>query len=124
MGFFDRLLRSGAGSPKSIAENQLRIYRTYLAQNPKATKADALRYCIETRYHIMKIMKQGEIESCLAEADTLGHLVFLIVAKENPAAVSFHYLKDTVNDLYEVFERNAPEEIGALQKLKNIVSIR
>lgn len=124
MGFFDKILRNMPGSPKSVAKNMLRIYRTYLAQNPGATKADALRYCIESRYQIIKTMKIDDFESCLAEADTLGHLVFLCVAKENPMAAKYPYMKDTVEDLYEYFKINTPEEIGSLHKLKELVSIK
>ncbi|MFH1351461.1 MAG: hypothetical protein ABII26_11090 [Pseudomonadota bacterium] len=123
MGFFDKLRKSIPGNPTSVAKTMLNVYTSYLDQNPGASRADALRYCIESRYQIIKKMDKYEIEKCLAEADSLGHLVFLCIAKESPLRTKYPHMKETVENLYKFFEEHAPDEIGDLQKLKDLVSI-
>lgn len=124
MGFLNKLRKSAPGSPTSVARTMFNVYASYLDHNPTATRADALRYCIESRYKITKKMDQYEIESRLAEADSLGDLVFPCIAKESPHRVKYPYMKETVEDLYEFFEEHAPSEIGDLQKFKTLVSIQ
>lgn len=63
------------------------------------------------------------MEAILSEADTLGHLVFLVVAHESPAAAHPANMKQTVLDLYEFFRKNASGELGGLDDLKAIVSV-
>lgn len=128
MGFFRKISRNMPGSPKNVAKLQLRIYRSYLAQNPGKINKDALRCCIESRYKIIKMMSRQEIESYLAEADTLGHLVFLMLAgkrliKERPTPAEYLVMEYIVEDLYDFFMVNAPEEIGILQPMMDLVSI-
>ncbi|MBN1365556.1 MAG: hypothetical protein JW976_12170 [Syntrophaceae bacterium] len=123
MGFFDKLRKSMPGNPTSVAKTMLKIYTSYLAVNRDVSKADALRYCIESRYQMIKKMNQGEIEACLAKSDTLGDLVFLCIAKESPLRVKHPYIKKTVEDLYTFFKEYAPEEVGVLQQLRGSVSI-
>jgi hypothetical protein len=122
MGLFDKLLRNIPGSPTSVAKTMLRAYTTYKTDHPKSRKKDALRYAIETRYKIIKAMEPEKMESILSEADTLGHLVFLVVAHENPAAAHPVMMKQTVLDLYEFFKKHAPDELGGLDALKAVVS--
>ncbi len=78
---------------------------------------------LETRYRIIKSMGSAEMESILEEANTLGHLTFLVVAHDNPVAAKPIFMKQTVLDLYGFFEKNAPEKLGGLDSLKKIVSV-
>lgn len=121
MGLFDRLLRTMPGSPTSVAKVMLRAYASYKTDHPESSRKDALRYTIETRYRIINAMDAAKMESILSEAESLGHLVFLVVAHENPAAAHPATMKETVLDLHGFFERHAPDEIGALNNLKNLV---
>lgn len=122
MGLLDKLLTNMPGSPVKIAKIMLRAYNTYKVNHPTNSKSDALRYTLESRYRIFKLMKPEEMKSILSEADTLGHLAFLVVAHENPAAVHPVNMKQTVLDLYEFFSKNAPDELGGLDALKATVS--
>lgn len=122
MGLFDRLLRNMPGGPTSVAKTMLRAYSTYRTEHTRSSKKDALRYAIETRYRIIKAMEPEKMESILSEADSLGHLVFLVVAHENPTVVHPVVMKQTVLDLYEFFEEHAPDELGSLDALKAVVS--
>lgn len=122
MGLFYKLLRNMPGSPKSVAKTMLRAYTSYKTDHPKSSKKDALRYALETRYKIIKAMEPEKMESILAEADTLGHLVFLVVAHDHPAAAHPMFMKETVLDLYEFFKKHAPDELGGLDSLKRVVS--
>ena len=123
MGLFDRLLRNMPGSPTSVAKTMLRAYTTYKTDRPKSSKKDALRYAIETRYKIIKAMEREKMESILSKAETLGHLVFLVVAHENPAAAHPVMMKQTVVELYEFFKKHTPDELGGLDALMKLVSI-
>jgi len=104
----NKLLRKMPGSPVSVAETILRAYTTYKSDHPDSSKADSLRYTLESRYQIIEAMKSDKRESILSEAKSLGHLVFLVVAHENPAATHPALMKQTVLDLYTFFEINAP----------------
>jgi len=123
MSFFDKLLRKIPGGSISVAETLLRAYKKYQAENPQGSKKDALRYVLETRYRIIKSMSSEEMESILEEADSLGHLTFLVVAHDNPVAAKPMFMKQTVLDLYGFFQVNAPEELKGLDSLKKIVSV-
>jgi hypothetical protein len=123
MGLFERFLRRMPGSPTTVAKTMMRAYTIYKTDHPESGRKDALRYTLETRYRIIKAMEPIEMESILSEADSLGHLVFLVVAHENPAAAHPMMMRQTVLDLCDFFEKNAPDEIGALSSLKNVVSI-
>jgi len=68
MGFMDKILRNMPGGPKSIAKSMLRAYNLYLMANPNCEKEEARRYCVETRYKVMKILTQEQIEKCLSES--------------------------------------------------------
>jgi hypothetical protein len=122
-GLFDRLLRNMPGSPRSVAKTMLRAYTIYKTDHPKSSKKDALRYTLETRYKIIKAMEPEKMESILSEADTLGHLVFLVVDHENPTAAHPMMMKQTVVELYEFFKKHTPEELGGLGDLMKLVSV-
>jgi len=123
MWLLDKLRTNMPGSPVRVAKTMLRAYTTYKTSHPSNSKSDALRYTLESRYQIFKLMKPEEMKSILSEADTLGHLVFLVVAHENPASAHPANMKRTVLDLYEFFRKNAPDELGGLDALKVIVSV-
>lgn len=123
MWLLDKLRTNMPGSPVRVAKTMLHAYTTYKTSHPSNSKSDALRYTLESRYQIFKLMKPEEMKSILSEADTLGRLVFLVVAHENPAAAHPANMKRTVLDLYEFFRKNAPDELGGLDALKAIVSV-
>jgi hypothetical protein len=93
----------------------------YKEQHPNCRNEEALRYTIESRYQIIKLMTQERMEEVLAEANTLGHLVFLVVAHENPAAAHPIYMKMTVLDLYDFLKAHVPDQLGGLDSLKQVV---
>jgi hypothetical protein len=113
MGLFDKLAKYIPGGPVSIAKTMLRAFNHYKEKNPNSTRDEALRYAIESRYQIVNVMNKEEIESCLKRTKYLGDLVFCVIEKENPVALSEHYEDRTINDLYEFFKKNALEEIGS-----------
>lgn len=117
MGLFDRVLRKLPGNPVSAAKTLLKAYNSHMASNPDIDKKDAFRYCLESRYLILKTMKQHEIEECLEYCDDLGEIVFWAIAKENPIAANQPHVQDTVNDLYSYFITVAPEESNGLKEL-------
>jgi hypothetical protein len=116
MGFFDRFSKHIPGGPVSAAKAMLDAFNIYKARNPYARRHEALRYAIETRYKILKLMNQDEIEACLKRSKYLGDLVCCAIEKENPAAVSEQFEDRTIKDLYNFFNKNAPEEIGSTLK--------
>ena len=123
MRLLNKLLRNMPGSPRTVAKAMLRAYTSYKRDLPESSRKDALRYTIESRYRIVKAMEPDKMESILSEAETLGHMVFLVVAHENPAAAHPMMMRRTVLDLHEFFEEHAPDELGALDDLKKVVSI-
>ncbi len=59
----------------------------------------------------------------MAEAKSLSHLTFLVIAKENPAVAHPRHMKETVLDLYNFFNKNAPDEIDrSFAKLVEVLS--
>lgn len=122
MGFLDKIIRNMPGGPRSIAKSMLTAYNLYLKTNPNGRKEDARRYCIETRYKVIKILKQDEIEKYLAEAPDLGSLVYMCLRRENPQAFEYPFATNTLKDLYRYFNENAPEEAVVLRELIRSVS--
>lgn len=75
MGFFEKLLRKGPGSPISIAKTVLNAYNRIYENSPLASKEEALRFAIESRYRIIQALKQDEIEDILKISNNLADLV-------------------------------------------------
>ena len=83
MGFLDKFRKSIPGSPVSLAKITLKVFRSYREQNPDCLQEDAYRYVIETRYKIIKTVKQARIEWILERTDCLETLAFLTFLEEN-----------------------------------------
>jgi len=115
MGLFDKLMKYVPGGPVSIAKTMLRAHNRYKELNYNATRDEALRYAIESRYQIIKVMNKDEIESCLKHSSFLGDLVLCVIEKEIPAFLSGQIEDKTINDLYNFFKENAQKEIGSIE---------
>jgi hypothetical protein len=121
MGFLDKIRRNMPGSPRSIAKSMLRAYNLYLRANPNCEKEEARRFCVETRYKVIKILTQAEIEKYLSESPDLGSLVYTCMRKEHPPAFKYPFAMETLDDLCTFFRDNAPEEASILWELRREV---
>jgi len=125
MGFLDKIVRNMPGGPLSIAKSMLRAYNIYLRANPGCPKEDARRYCIETRYKVIKILNQDEIEKILTDTPPdLGILVYACIRRENPAAFEYPFTTKTLDDLCSFFTKNVPEESKLLWELRREVNAK
>lgn len=121
MGLLDKIARNMPGSPRSIAKSMLRAYNLYLMANPNCEKEEARRYCVETRYKVMKILTQEQIEKCLSESYDLGSLVYTCMKIEHPPALKYPFAMDTLDDLCTFFRENAPEEAYIICEIRREV---
>jgi hypothetical protein len=117
MGLFDELLLKKPGDPTSIAKTVLNTYKRFYSNNPSATKEEALRFAIESRYEIFPIMKKDEIENILDISKSLGELVLYIIEKEYSDNFSDSFEDLIISELYEFFRENAPNEMGGIKDL-------
>lgn len=110
MGFLDHLRRNIPGSPKNIAQHLLKYYLSDVTKYPNFNPKQIFKKMLQDRYKVFKPMSADDINKVVANTDTLVELTLSVIAYENPAAMSSHYQKETLNDIFKFFEENAPLE--------------
>jgi hypothetical protein len=112
MGFFDKfLIKTVPGGPVSLAKAVLRAFNRFKEYNPFASKDEALRYAIESRCQIIKVMNLDEIEYGLEKNKNLCDLVLYIIEKENPATFDL-FEEKTIKELYSFFKKHLSSELS------------
>jgi hypothetical protein len=116
MGFFDVLRKNMPGSPRSVAKSLLKYYLIETSKFPNKNKKEIYSRVLKQRYSALKLMDEVEIRRIVNMADSLMELALLIIAHENPAAMSEYFINDTIKDVAEYFMGNAPEEYKEFSK--------
>lgn len=114
MGLFDTFRQKLPGSPTSVAKIMLKAYVKHTALKPNSTKEEALRFSIESRYQILKVLDRNRIEWIIERSDCLETMVFLTFCCENNFIDEITDDPDPLilqieKDISDFFQKEAPE---------------
>jgi len=110
MGFFYNLRKNMPGSPKSVAQHLLKYYLSDVTKYPHLKPKDLFKKILQDRYTVFKTMSADDINKVVAQSETLLELTLAVIAFENPAAMSSHFQRETFQDIFNFFQKNAPLE--------------